>query len=291
MSSSKEKYPSFSVLMSVYKNEKPKCLDEALTSIEKQTVVPDEIILVEDGPISNKLKAVIIKHQKNFGKSFKVVVSKRNQGLGAALHLGTTFVSTDWIARMDSDDISVPTRFEIQLKQIANDSSLAVIGGQVQEFAGDPSNIVGYRRVPTSESLLRQFIKWRNPFNHPSVIINRKALQRVGGYISYGNLEDYYLWARIFVHNYHVKNVNQILVKMRVDEGMYYRRGKVSNIKYFYSLRDFLYKHGLLTQRERILSNLIMTVNILIPGILRKFIYHHVMHRINGKNREKRKSF
>lgn len=286
----KEKnYSPFSVLMSVYMKEKPKYLDEALTSIENQTVVPSEIVLVEDGPLSTELQKVIDIHRRKFTNTFKVIKAIYNQGLGQSLRLGTQFVSTDWIARMDSDDISVPDRFEIQLKEINKHPELALIGGQVQEFANSTLNIVGYRRVPTSESLLRQFIKWRSPFNHPTVMIKKKALQQVGGYVSYGNLEDYYLWARIIVNNYHIANVDQVLVKMRVDEGMYQRRGGISNIKYFYRLRSFLFEHGLSSRREKILANIIMTINILIPGIIRKFIYQHVMHRLNSK--KKRESF
>lgn len=272
-------YPKFSVLISVYKKEKPQFLDQALNSIEHQTVLPTEIVLVEDGAIPAALQDIIDKHRSNFINTFKVIKSIHNQGLGASLRLGTKFVSTNWIARMDSDDISVPERFEIQLKEIIKNPKLAIIGGQIQEFAHDPSNIIGYRKVPTSESVLRQFIKWRSPFNHPSVMINKEILQKVGGYIPYGNLEDYYLWSRIIVNNYHVKNVNCVLLKMRTDEGMYQRRGKLSNIKYFYGLRDFLYKHQILTWKEKIIGDGIMTANIIMPGWLRKIIYQHVLHK------------
>ena len=128
-------YPHFSVLMSVYNKEKASYLDKALMSVENQTVIPDEIIIVEDGPISIELKKVISKHKKKFGRGFKNVISEKNQGLGAALRLGTKYVSTNWIARMDSDDISVPNRFEIQLKEIIRKPNIAVVGGQVTEFA------------------------------------------------------------------------------------------------------------------------------------------------------------
>lgn len=279
MNELREKYPSFSVLMSVYKNEKPIYLDKALTSIEKQTVIPNEIILVEDGPISIELKKVIAKHQKNFGEGFKDIISKENQGLGASLRLGTSYVSTNWIARMDTDDISVPSRFEIQLEEIIKNPELAVIGGQIQEFSHDLSNIVGYRKVPTSEMVLRQFIKWRNPFNHPSVMINKSVLQKVGGYMPYGNLEDYYLWVRIITDNYHVCNVNKTLVRMRVDEGLYNRRGKISNIKYFFHLRKFMYKKGVLKHYEQFMGNIMMLLNIIMPSKLRKLIYQKALHK------------
>lgn len=274
-----KKYPEFSVLISVYENEKPRFLDQALDSIEKQTVLPSEIVLVEDGPISSQLKDVIKFHQENFKNVFKVIKSVHNQGLGASLRLGTKFVSTDWIARMDSDDISIRNRFEIQLNEIIRNPSLAVVGGQIQEFAGEPPRIIGYRRVPVSEKILRQFIKWRNPFNHPSVMVNKSRLQKAGGYVPYGNLEDYFLWSRIIAKGFHVCNVDQVLVKMRVDDGMYQRRGKFSNIKYFYRLRKFLYEQNILTWKEKVLGDLIITVNIVIPGWLRKIIYQHVLHK------------
>ena len=274
------KYPDFSVLMPVYKKESPEFLDQALCSIEDQTVPPTEIVLVEDGPIPTVLQEVINKHRVNFVNDFKVIKSIRNQGLGASLRLGTKFVSTDWIARMDSDDISVHNRFELQLNEIVKRPDLAVIGGQIQEFAGLPTNIVGYRKVPTSEKLLRQFIKWRSPFNHPTVMLNKKILQKVGGYIPYGNLEDYYLWSRIIIQNFHIKNMDQVLLKMRVDEGMYQRRGKISNIKYFYHLRKFLYKHRILTWQERIVGDCLMTANIITPTWLRKIIYQKLLHNM-----------
>lgn len=273
-----KKYPSFSVLMSVYKNENPLYLDKSLSSIESQTIIPDEIILVEDGPVSLEIKKVISKHKKSFKNNFKNIISKRNRGLGAALRLGTKYVSTEWIARMDSDDISLPNRFEIQLLEIQKHPQLSVIGGQVAEFMGDTQQIVGYRKVPLSQKLIRNFSKWRSPFNHPTVMINKSTLQSVGGYISYGNLEDYYLWARIIASDYAVKNVKDVLTLMRVDNGMYSRRGKISNIKYIFSLRKYLRTKKIINYIEEIVGDLILTVNIIIPRWMRKVLYRNYLH-------------
>lgn len=125
----KKTYPSFSVLMSVYKKDNPKYLDLALNSIELQTVKPSEIILVEDGPVSEELQFVVDKHISQSNVNFKSVKLKKNHGLGEALRIGTNYVSTNWIARMDSDDVSVPKRFEMQLNEIIKNPELAVIGG------------------------------------------------------------------------------------------------------------------------------------------------------------------
>lgn len=273
-------YPSFSVLMSVYKKDNPKYLDLALNSIELQTAKPSEIILVEDGPVSEKLQFVVDEHISQSNINFKNVKLKRNHGLGEALRIGTNYVSTNWIARMDSDDVSVPKRFEMQLNEIIKNPELAVIGGQVQEFAGDVRNIVGQRNVPLNEKNIKEFIKWRSPFNHPTVMINKKILENVGGYVAYGNLEDYYLWSRVIASNKQVKNLADNLVLMRVDKGMYSRRGKFSNIKYFYSLRKFLKLKGIISFKEEVIGDCIMTFNIISPASIRKFVYQKIIHKL-----------
>lgn len=272
-------YPPFSVLISVYKNEKPEYLDLALVSVENQTIKPKEIVLVEDGPISKELKHVILKHKACFGDGFKDIAFSQNRGLGFALRLGTNYVSTEWIARMDSDDYSLPFRFEKQMKVVKEKPNIAVVGGQICEFAENIRNIRGFRRVPTSNEKIRKFIKWRSPFNHPTVLINKKALQKVGGYLPYGNLEDYYLWSRIISNGYSVCNLDEIITCMRVDDGLYKRRGNLSNIRYMYLLRSYLHEHGLLRWYEKIIGDWIMTVNILIPSGMRKILYQHVLHR------------
>lgn len=270
-------YPPFSVLMSVYKNESADYLNQSLRSIVNQTVPPYEIILVEDGPLPRALEKVIIKFQDRYSR-FRVIKIAKNKGLGNALRIGTKYVNTEWIARMDSDDISVENRFELQLKAVIQDPSLAVVGGQVSEFMKDDSNIVGYRYVPIDKEEIYSFAKWRSPFNHPSVLINKNKLEAVGGYCPYGNLEDYYLWVRMIAKEYNVKNLDRVLVKMRVDSGMYSRRGKFSNIRYFYQLRNYLLRKGLVTRREELIGDILMTVNIIVPGSIRKLVYKKILH-------------
>ncbi len=265
--------------MSVYKSDDPNNLDIALTSIEKQTLEPSEIVLVEDGPISADLEKVINKHKHNFTRKFKDIKLKTNKGLGNALKIGTKFVSTNWIARMDADDISVPNRFEQQFDVINKDPSIAVVGGKVEEFTLDINNIIGERNVPTSNEHIYRFAKWRSPFNHPTVLINKTVLLSVGGYEMYGNLEDYYLWTRILANEYRVCNLESTLVFMRVDDDLYSRRGKISNILYFYKLRRFMDRNHLINFHEMILGNVLMTINIVLPNFMRKFVYKKIVHK------------
>lgn len=267
------------MLISVYQNEIPEYLDIALNSIEKQTLQPTEIVLVEDGPISRKLKRVILLHKKSFGGHFKDIVCKNNRGLGVALRIGLNYVSTDWVARMDSDDYSLPDRFQKQMDAILSEPDIAIIGGQVKEFAGEITNIVGSRKVPTTEKSIKRFSKWRSPFNHPTVMLNKKRILDVGSYQSFGNLEDYYLWIRVISNRQKVKNLNSYLTYMRVDGGMYSRRGKIHNITYSYRLRNYLYTHNMINQYERVIGNLVMTANIIVPTPIRKLVYQQILHK------------
>lgn len=204
------------------------------------------------------------------------------------MQIGTEYVSNNWIARMDSDDISVPNRFEKQLNEIKKKPNLAIVGGQVSEFVGNVNNIVGYRKVPINNDSIKRFVKWRSPFNHPTVMINKKKLKEVGGYRSFGNVEDYYLWVRFIIEKFEVCNLAEVLTLMRVDEGLYSRRGNTKNLVFFYKLRKIMKKNKIISYKEEVLGNILITANILLPETLRKFFYQYFLHsKIGRKNKIK----
>lgn len=271
--------PDFSVLMSVYQKEKPVFLDQALMSIEEQTVIPDQIVLVEDGPLTAELDKVIEEHQKRFSNKYELLKLTSNRGLGAALQKGIERCRYEWIARMDTDDIAVKNRFELQLRAIVKEPQLAVIGGQVDEFAGSPEQVVGRRKVPLLNAELRAFIKWRSPFNHPTVMLNKKAVLQVGNYQANGKIEDYFLWSRVMLAGYEVKNLPEILVHMRVDAGIYQRRGDVENLRQIFKLRRMLRQQKFLTVWEELVGDLAMALNLVIPTKLRMVVYKNLLHK------------
>ena len=276
---SNDEFPAFSVLMSVYKKEKPAFLDQALESIEDQTVKPNQIVVVVDGPIESELDAVLKEHQNQNADIYTIVRSKRNQGLGLALRMGTEYCEYDWIARMDSDDVSVSNRFELQLKAVVKDPHLAIVGGQIDEFMGGINHITGKRLVPIKQEDIYQFVKWRSPFNHPSVMLNKKAILDVGNYQANGKLEDYFLWSKVIIGKYPVLNLSEVLVHMRVDTGMYGRRGEWANLKQIFKLRRMLYKGKLVSKREELTGDFVMVANVIVPAKLRELIYKKVLHK------------
>jgi glycosyltransferase involved in cell wall biosynthesis len=275
------KFPKFSVLMTVYKKEKSENLDAALGSIENQSVVPNEIVLVEDGPIGKKLEDVVRYHQSNFVNDFKVVKLIQNSGRGVASRKGISFVSNDWIARADSDDISKNDRFELQLKAILKDSSLKMVGGQVQEFLdGDINKIIGERNVPLQYETIRDYAKYRSPINNPSIMFKKSALADVGGYPLLNVMEDYDLCVKFIIAGFKIINLPKVLVNMRVSRDLYNRRGGIKYLFQYIKLKIYWKKQGVGNTESVLLSSISMTFSVILPAKLREGIYRKILHRI-----------
>lgn len=262
---------SFSVAMSVYYKDNAVFFDRALQSItERQTIKPTEIVLVCDGPLNKQLDAVIDKYRKQY-PIFKILRFKDNRGLGNALKLAIENTSNEIVARMDSDDISVPDRFEQQLKFFSNHSEVDIVGGNITEFIGDETNIVGKRIVPTKDSEIKEYMKTRCAFNHVSVMYKKSAVQSAGGYLDWFWNEDYYLWIRMQLNNAVFANTGTVLVNVRVGEEMYQRRG---GKKYFQS------EYGL---QKLMLDNKMISFPIFIGNVGKRVIIQRLLlNRIRG---------
>ena len=222
----------YSVLMSLYKKENPEYLRISLDSMINQTAQPDEIVLVQDGPLTDELYAVVQEYVKKYPELFHIIVNETNLGLGLALNKGLSACSNELVARMDTDDIAVPDRCEKQLAFFADNPDVAILGGQIEEFATTPDNVVGKRAVPESDKALKDYMKERCPFNHMTVMFKKSAVLEAGNYQDWFWNEDYYLWIRMALEGFKFANLSETLVYTRVDEKMYQRRG---GYKYFNS--------------------------------------------------------
>lgn len=214
----------YSVLMSVYYKENPNYLGDSLDSMFKQTLKPQEIILMCDGPLTDELDAVIEKKEQQYGGILHVVRLSENGGLGNALREGIQYCSNELIARMDSDDLSIPNRCELQVNYMIEHPETAVLGGYIEEFDDDPNSPHSVRSVPEQHEEIICFSKKRNPFNHMTVMFRKSAVLSVGGYLDFLYLEDYYLWIRMFLSGYQGHNLKEVLVKARTGKGMIKRR-------------------------------------------------------------------
>lgn len=214
----------FSVLLSVYQKEQASYLRQSLESIFAQTLLPDEIVLVKDGPLTDMLDQVIEEYCQKYSM-IKIVPLMTNQGLGKALSEGMKHCSYDLIARMDTDDISMVDRFEKQVNIFKKNPEIDVVGAWISEFEEDIDNIVTIRKLPeTSEEILK-FARQRNPINHPVVMFRKSAVLKAGNYQDCPFFEDYYLWVRMLLNGSRFYNIPQSLLFFRFSSDVFKRRG------------------------------------------------------------------
>jgi len=264
----------FSIAISVYKNDNADFFDRALDSItEKQTIMPDEIVLICDGPLNENLDSVIEKYRRKY-PIFNIIRLPTNNGLGHALKLAVEESSNELIARMDSDDVSVPDRFEQQLKFFEAHPEIDIVGGDITEFIGEEDNVVGKRTVPTSHSEIREYMKTRAAFNHVSVMYRKSAIQAAGGYLDWFWNEDYYLWIRMQLNNATFANTGTVLVNVRVGEEMYQRRGGKKYFESEYGLQKLMLEKkmiGFPTFIANVGKRVI--VQVLLPNKIRGWVF------------------
>lgn len=259
--------------MSVYYKEKAEYLKLALDSIINQTLKPDEIVLVQDGKLTEEMQVVITEHLQKYPDIFKTYTLKQNQGLGKALNFGMQKCSNELIARMDTDDIAEPNRFELQIKEFEKDKELMLCGGQIAEFADKPTEITSYRSVPRKHNEILNFAKKRNPFNHMTVMFKKQAVQNVGGYMDMPYFEDYWLWSRILKSGYKAKNIDQVLVRVRAGQDMIARRGRLKYVKCIIRFEKALHGIGIIKLAEMIAYITLRSIVSVMPESLRLMIY------------------
>lgn len=265
----------FSVAMSVYKNDSPEYFDTALTSITtEQTVKPDEIVLVVDGPVPDGVNSIIAKYETLYPDMFQVVRLEKNGGLGNALKLAVEKANHELIARMDSDDIALPTRFEQQLMFLVDNPKLDIVGGDITEFIGEPGNIVGKRVVPQKDSDIKTYMQTRCAMNHVTVMYKKSAVLKVGNYIDWFWNEDYYLWIRMQQGGCNFANTGTVLVNVRTGADMYQRRG---GKKYYQSekgLQDYMLEHKMISKSTYCVNVLKRwIVQIALPNSVRGWVF------------------
>lgn len=266
--------------MSVYSKERADYLALSLKSITvDQTLVPNEIVLVKDGPLTPELDSVCEDYANLYPTVFKIVTLPENVGLGRALNEGLKHCSYELVARMDSDDISKPNRFERQIEVFEANPDLDIVGAWIEEFDGNTSNVISTRRLPKQTSDLLQFAKSRNPLNHPTVMFRKSAVDAVGGYKHFALFEDYYLWARMLVNNAQIYNIQESLLFFRFSSEMIKRRG---GIKYAITEMSFfkeLHRIGLISVVGLIKNIMIRFASRVVPNSLRQKIYSKLLRK------------
>lgn len=275
MEMDKRKEDGYSVLMSVYDKEKPEYLRASLNSIIGQSLPPDEIILVCDGPLRPQLETVI----REFSSSLKLLRLPENAGLGNALSKGMALCKNEWIARMDSDDIAAKDRCLLQLEFLRQHPEVDVLSGCVAEFQGNSvteqeavSQIVSYKTLPQTHEELRTYLIDRNPMNHPCVMFRKSKVLAAGGYQPCPLFEDYDLWLRMYQDGSVFANLPEVLLYMRVND-LYMRRGGMRYAGTIIRFRTKMLQAGLISPVRYFYTTAARVAVSLLPGGIRKRIY------------------
>lgn len=264
----------YSVLMSVYRRENPNFFRESLKSMLEQTIKPDEIIIVKDGPLTPELDSVFEEFKD---ETIRIVSLTENRGLGEALNIGLKHCNNELIARMDTDDISKKDRCEKQLSMFLKNKSLSIVSSAVAEFDESPERIDAIKKLPTIHEEIIKYAKTRNPFNHPAVMFKKSEVEKVGGYKHFYLFEDYYLWVRMIQNGAVCANIDEPLVYMRANANMYKRRG---GFRYFIAMMSFklhLKKIGFYSSKDFAVSAISHGVVSLMPNRLRMLVYRFLL--------------
>lgn len=263
---------TFTVLMAVYKNDDPSLFDIALSSVFENTLQPNKILLVVDGPIPDQLNEIIKKYLKN--DIFEVCYMPSNVGLANALNRGISMIETEWIIRADADDYNFPNRFQCIFDNISPD--IGLIGSYIQEV--DKYNVkLGIRQVATTHSEILKFAKYRNPFNHMSVCYRTSAAKAAGGYPNIFLKEDYALWATMLSQGVLSQNLDLILVNATAGADMYKRRGGLKYALAEIQLQRHLFSVGIKSRFSALIHGSARAFAFLLPSSVRGFIYEKIL--------------
>ncbi len=268
---------SFSVLMSLYIREKPEYARACFESLLAQTVPADEWVIVEDGPLTPELYALLEEYQQKCPGLIRRVPLEKNMGLGLALREGVLHCSHPLIARMDTDDISRADRFEKQLALFAADPELDICGSHIQEFVESPDKPTSVRRVPLTQAEIYAYQKRRDSFNHMTVMYKKAAVLRAGNYQHALLMEDTLLWVNMMKTGARCANVDDYLVQVRTGADMFERRGGWSYFKKYRTGRKLVLETGYISRWDYLVTLAVQLVVALIPNKLRKFVFEKLL--------------
>jgi glycosyltransferase involved in cell wall biosynthesis len=262
---------SIAVLMSTYHGESAAHLRESLDSLAAQTLRPDEVIVVKDGPLTRELEDVLAHYTLKL--PLVVIPLEQNAGLGTALAEGLRHCSSDFVARMDTDDVCPPIRLEMQVKFMKQHPDCSVLSASAAEFSGDLGQPYAIRSGP---DVVKRgpYARFRNPIGHHSAVLFRRAdVLASGGYQTCPFFEDYDLWARMMMLGYRLYNMPEVLVFVRAGSEMLRRRRGITYIRSEVNFLRKMHKIGFLSTPYFLANLLVRLPCRLLPEVLLRRLY------------------
>lgn len=219
----KEKYTTYSVVMSVCSKDKPEYVRQGIESILLQTLPTDDFVIVKCGNIPKELNELLDQLcEKNM--CINIVIHNPDRGLGAALNVGIRNCKNELIARMDPDDYSDKSRCKREVEQFNRDKDLSVVGTDMIKFRGNINNVVGRKNMPHTYEEIYKYGKRGNPYCHPTVMYRKSMVIKQGGYLEIKKSEDFEFFTRLTAKKVKGINIPEGLHYFRADEEQYKRR-------------------------------------------------------------------
>ncbi|WPA92129.1 glycosyltransferase [Providencia zhijiangensis] len=266
---------NISVLMSLYEKESADYFDLAIKSLYNQVYPAKEIILVLDGPITASLQNIIDKWINIL--PIKVIPLKENQGLARALNAGLKHCQYDYIARMDTDDICTPNRFQAQIDFLEKNNDVDVVGTWITEIDENNQEIRPCVKFPLLHSELFSFFSKRDPLAHPTVMFRKRFFTKSGEYptiIPMG--EDTALWFYGFKNNCKFANIPSIGVKFRRTSDFYFRRANKEKTMKLLKYRVFKINKELGYGMSSNIYAFLYALLALSPTFVKKIMYRYL---------------
>ena len=274
----------FSVLISIYHKEVPAYFNRAMQSIwDDQILKPDEIVLVEDGPLTEKLYQEIAGWQKKLGEILKIVKLKKNSGLAKALNEGIKHCSYNLIARMDTDDISAPDRFKKQIEYLQTHRDIHVLGGSIQEYSAENNKILALRNYPQNTIDAKKYMAKASPLAHAAVIYRKEIFSQGFYYSEYlKTSQDIDLWYRIIKAGYNIASIRDVVYHVRVSQEFFKRRSRKKAYDEFW-----IYWNGTISLHGvnwRLIYPVLRLFTRLMPGSLIRLVYSKHFRKLLNTN-------
>jgi glycosyltransferase involved in cell wall biosynthesis len=229
--------------------------------------------MVVDGPIGSELEEVVSFWLNRLGPDLLSIVRlPENSGLGAALNKGLEYCRFDLVARMDTDDISLPMRFEKQVAFMVEHPEVSASSCYIEEWDAGMNQFLGLRKVPLESADVYTLAKRRCPLSHPAAIFRKSSVSAVGGYPPLRKAQDYALWAAMLQHGFVLCNIPDVLFKMRIQGDVSAKRG-FEHLKAEYAILRYQRKVGFITKTDFLTNLTLRALLRLSPAPVRAFLY------------------
>lgn len=267
-----------SVLMPICYKEKVQYVEESLKSLLNQTLMPNQIVIIEDGKLTQGLYELLEKYKKMYPNLIETYATENNIGSGLATRYGVQKCRNEYIARMDSDDIALPDRFEKQVRVLEENRNVDLLGGYIAEYDEKMEKMITLRKVPLEMPEIKKYIKSQCPTNHMTIIIKKEALIKCGNYRDM-KMEDYDVCIRMLKNGYTIKNIDEVLCNVRTGKPMYKRRSGVKQIRNVIKIEKELLEYKIINKFEFIYNIIIRSIFAMIPANLKKIIYVNIIRK------------